>query len=225
MTDIAKYACDPRWQVPLAEDALAKQYFEQKSLVTWQQQIRKSSNVEGESRNNHRYAVLVPDLATQRIQSYPKHKKLLGRRKRVDESFSSRQKSRKSFTLTNVANPGEDLSWNHRTSTLRRSETKGMAERAERRIKEGTSAVLLQSGLDEKWWADSMECDCFLRNVQDLLADWKTPYESRFGGPCKGPVSLFGVMVEHYPISARGPVLASSVCPDSVAKKHSSDMH
>ena len=31
-----------------------------------------------------------------------------------------------------------------------------MAERAVRRIQEGTSAVLLQSGLDEKWWADSM---------------------------------------------------------------------
>ena len=27
-----------------------------------------------------------------------------------------------------------------------------------RRIKEGTSAVLLQSGLNENWWADSMEC-------------------------------------------------------------------
>ena len=38
-----------------------------------------------------------------------------------------------------------------------------------RRMKEGTSAVLLQSGLHEKWWADSMEC--YWRNVQDLLAD------------------------------------------------------
>ena len=39
----------------------------------------------------------------------------------------------------------EDLSWNHCTSTLHRSETNGIAERAVRRIKEGTSAVLLQS--------------------------------------------------------------------------------
>ena len=31
--------------------------------------------------------------------------------------------------------------------------------------------VLLQSGLYEKWWADSVECCCYLRNVQDLLAD------------------------------------------------------
>ena len=43
----------------------------------------------------------------------------------------------------------EDISWNHCTSTPHRSETNGIAERAVRRIKEGTSAVLLQSGLNE----------------------------------------------------------------------------
>ena len=46
----------------------------------------------------------------------------------------------------------EDLSWNHCTSTPHRSETNGIAERAVRRIKEGTSAVLLQSGLGKEWW-------------------------------------------------------------------------
>ena len=71
-----------------------------------------------------------------------------------------------------------------------------------RRIKEGTSAVLLESGLDEKWWADSMECDCCLRNIQDLLSDGRTPYGRRFGEPFKGPVILFGGMVEYHPISA-----------------------
>ena len=30
-------------------------------------------------------------------------------------------------------------------------------------LKEGTSAVLLQSGLGNEWWADSMECYCYLR--------------------------------------------------------------
>ena len=69
----------------------------------------------------------------------------------------------------------EDLSWNHFTSTPHRSETIGIAWRAVRRVKEGTSAVLLQSCLDENWWADSMECSTFLRNVQDLLSDGKTP--------------------------------------------------
>ena len=65
----------------------------------------------------------------------------------------------------------EDLSWNHCTSTPHRLETEGIAERAVRRVKEGTSAVLLQSGLDENWWADSMQCFTYLRNIQDLLSD------------------------------------------------------
>ena len=73
-----------------------------------------------------------------------------------------------------------DLSWNHCTSTPHRSETNGIAERAVRRAKEGTSAVLLQSGLNESWWADSMECYTYLRNVTDLLSHGKTPYERRF---------------------------------------------
>ena len=46
----------------------------------------------------------------------------------------------------------EDLSWNHCTSTPHRSETKGIAERAVRRVKEGTSTVLLHSGLDNENW-------------------------------------------------------------------------
>ena len=112
---------------------------------------------------------------------------------------------RKSFTQTILLELGgscEDLSWNHCTS-LHRSVTDGIAERAVRRIKEGTSAVLSQSGLDEKWWADSLECHCRLRNVQDLLADVKTPYERRFGENFQGPVIPFGAMVEYHPISSR----------------------
>ena len=70
----------------------------------------------------------------------------------------------------------EDFSWNHCTLKPHRSETNGIAERAVRRVKEGTSAVLLQSGLDENWWADSMECYTYLRNVQDLLSDGKRPH-------------------------------------------------
>ena len=97
----------------------------------------------------------------------------------------------------------EDLSWNHCTSTPHRSETNGIAERAVCGVKEGTSAVLLQSGLDEKWWTDSMVCYCYLRNIQDLLSDRKTLYERRFGKPFEGPIIPFGSLVEYYHISAK----------------------
>ena len=75
----------------------------------------------------------------------------------------------------------EDLSWNHCTSTPHRPETNGIAKRAVRRVKEGTSAVLSQSGLDENWWADSMEC--YICETLKILSDGKTPYERRFGEP------------------------------------------
>ena len=81
--------------------------------------------------------------------------------------------------------------------------TSHRSERAVRRRAEGTSAVLLQSGMDEKWWTDSMECCCFLRNVQDFLADKKTPHERRFGQPFKGSVIPFGAMVVYHPISSK----------------------
>ena len=70
-------------------------------------------------------------------------------------------------------------------------------------MKEGTTAILLQSGLDEKWEADSMECKIFLRNIQDLLSDGKTPYERRFGQPFDGPTVPFGSLVEYHPVTAK----------------------
>ena len=68
------------------------------------------------------------------------------------------------------------------------TETNGIAERAVRRVKEGTSAVLLQSGLNESWWADSMECYTYLRNIQDLLSDGKTPMKDSLENLFKGPI-------------------------------------
>ena len=72
-----------------------------------------------------------------------------------------------------------------------------------RRVKEGNSAVLLHSGLNESWWADSMECYTYLRNVTVLLSDGKTPCERRFGQPFKGPMIPFGSLVEYHPITAK----------------------
>ena len=130
-----------------------------------------------ESRNNHRYAVVVQDLATQSIQAYPCKTKTSQETHRSLQKFLEPDRKPKVIYTDNSWEFGkscEDLYWNHCTSTPHRSETNGIAERAVRRVKEGTSAVLLQSGLNESWWADSMECYCYLRNVTDLLSDGKT---------------------------------------------------
>ena len=132
--------------------------------------------------------------------------KLLRKRRRACKSSWSRRGYQKSFTLAipwNSAKPVKTFAWNHSTSTPHRSETNGIDERAVRRNKERTSAVLMQSGLDEKWWADAMDCYCHMRNIQDPLSDGKTPYERRFGVSFHGPFIPFGTMVEYHLISAK----------------------
>ena len=161
-----------------------------------------------ESRNNHRYAVAVQDLATQWIQAYPCKNKTSQETQRSLQRFLEPERKPKVIYTDNSLEFGkvcEDLFWNHCTSTPHRSETDGIAERAVGRVKEGTSAVLLQSGLNESWWADSMECYTYLRNVTDLLSDGKTPYERRFGQPFKGPIIPFGSLVEYHPFTAKDP--------------------
>ena len=116
---------------------------------------------ESESRNNHRYAVLVQDLATQWLQSYPwKTKTSQETQKSLMKFLEPRRKPKVIYTDNSLefGKSCEELSWNHCASTPHRSETNGIAERGVRRAKEGTSAVLLQSGLNESWWADSMKC-------------------------------------------------------------------
>ena len=163
-----------------------------------------------ESRNNHRYAVVVQvvvqDLATQWIQSYPCKTKTSQETQRSLQKFLEPNRKPKVIYTDNSLEFGkacEDCFWNHCTSTPHRSETNGIAERAVCRVKEGTSAVLLQSGLIESWWADSMECYTYLRNVTDLLSDGKTPCERRFGQPFRGPIIPFGSLVEYHPVSAK----------------------
>ena len=130
-----------------------------------------------ESPKNHRYAVVVQDLATQWLQSYPcKTKTSQETQKSLMKFLEPTNKPKVIYTDNSleIGKSCEEFSWNHCTSTPHRSETNGIAERAVRRVKEGTSAVLLQSGLNESWWADSMECYTYLRNVTDLLSDGKT---------------------------------------------------
>ena len=105
-----------------------------------------------ESRNNHRYAVVVQDLATQWIQAYPCKTKISQENQRSLQKFLEPDRKPKVMFTHNSLEFGkacEDLSWNHCTSTPHRSETNGIDERAVRRVKEGTSAALLQSGLNE----------------------------------------------------------------------------
>ena len=84
-----------------------------------------------ESRNNHRYAVVVQDLATLRIQSYPCKTETSQETQRSLQKFLEPDRKPKDIYTDNSLEFGkacEDLSWNHCTSTPHGSETNGIAE-------------------------------------------------------------------------------------------------
>ena len=157
---------------------------------------------ENESRNNHRCRGGTR-LGNPVVTVVPLQNKNFSRDPQEPNEFPGASKETKKSLTLSFGKSCEGLSWNHCTSTPHRSETNVIAEGAVRRIKEETSAVLLQSGLDFEWWADSMECHCYLRNIQDKLSVRKTPYERRFGMPFNGPAIPFGAMVEYHPTSAK----------------------
>ena len=171
-----------------------------------------------ESRNNHRYAVVVQDLATQWLQSIPcKRKNFPGDPEEPNEVPGASKGTQshlhwQSFGIWQVLRGIilESLYVNATQIGNKWDCRKSLAQNQGR-----DSAVLLQSGLDEKTWADSMECYCCLRNIQDLLSDGKSPYERRFGKPCKGPVIPFGAMVDRQVWTknrGRIPLSATAIC-------------
>ena len=92
-------------------------------------------NEEGESGDDHRYGVVVQDLALQRIQSYPcKTKTSHETEKSLSKVLEPSHRPKVVFSDNSMefGQACEDLSWNHRTSTPHRFETNGIAERAVR---------------------------------------------------------------------------------------------
>ena len=97
---------------------------------------------ESESRNGHRYAVVVKDLATQWLQAYACKTKTSQETKMCLRKFLEPKEKPKVNGSDDPLESGkacENLSWNHCASKPPCSETSGIAERAVRRVKESTS--------------------------------------------------------------------------------------
>ena len=118
-----------------------------------------------ESRNNHWKAVVVQDLATQWLQSYPCKSKSSQETEKSSRKILQPTGEPKVIYTDNSLEFGkacEELFWNHCASAPHRFETNGI------------SVVAIRLG--GKWWADSMKRYCHLRNVQNLLCEnivWK----------------------------------------------------
>ena len=88
---------------------------------------------ESESRNNYRYAVVVQDLATQWIQSYPcKTKSSQETQKNLMKFLEPTRTPIVMYTDNSLefGKSCEELSWYHCPSTPHRSETNGIAEKS-----------------------------------------------------------------------------------------------
>ena len=86
-----------------------------------------------ESRNNHRYAIVEQDLATQWVQAYSCKNKTSQETQRSLQKFLEPERKPKVIYTDNSLEFGkacEDLSWNHCMSTPHRSNTYGVAEKS-----------------------------------------------------------------------------------------------
>ena len=145
--------CDVCWRTEITRVPCRRRYARSipgaehfGDLITAEHKVLKEGSG---SRNNHRFAVVVQDLATQWNPCETKTSQET--EKNLGKFLEPSQKPKVSYTNDSLefGKSCEELSWNHRTATLCRSETSGIAERAARRAKEGTSAVLLQSRSDD----------------------------------------------------------------------------
>ena len=95
---------------------------------------------------------MVQELATQWLQSNPCRAKSSQETEKSLRKFLEPSPDPKVIFTDNSLEFGkvfQDLFLNHCTSPPHRSETNGIAERAVRRVEQGTSAILLQLGVDQ----------------------------------------------------------------------------
>ena len=166
-------------------------------------------NEEGEPRNNHRYAVVVQDLATQLsgFSSVQKQKHF--------------QETEKSFTKVPRAVTKAESHWHWQFRGIWQILCRSIMESSNLYTssiwdewyswKSGTQnerRELLLCCCDgawmKKWWADSMECHCYLQNVEDLLARWESTFwkairrNHRLWGDSENHLKTQGFLLEQW---------------------------
>ena len=163
-------------------------------------------NEDDQSKEGDRAVCVIQDQFTYWLQAYPSKTKSAKETMEAFQDFLGQQQvCERVYAYTDNSEELQkalsDMGILHDTSTPYKSETNGIAERAVRRVSEGTACTLGQSGLTEPWWPDAMRHYCFMRNTVDKLSepDNMTPYQKRFGVSFQGELFPFGAEVWYRP--------------------------
>ena len=158
-------------------------------------------NDEDAAREKDKVAMIIQDRFTSWIKAWPLKQTTAKLAKLCLKRFSGpylQIKYAYSDGSTELYKAFKDLNISHDPSTAHGPQTNGVAERVVRRVKEGTSVCIAQSGFYECWWGYAMECYCFLRNIVDTLANkGKTPFEFRYRSAWCGPIIPFGAYINY----------------------------
>ena len=164
-----------------------------------------------ESRNNHRYAVVVQDLAIQWIQikSYPGETKTSQETQRSLQKILEPTRKPKVIYTDNSLNLAKNVK-NYLGIIVRQRHTDQKQMGLRKSSAQSKGRHLLRCCCNQVWtmnavripWNVTAICKTFKTSC--LMG--KTPYERRFGVPFNGPVIPFGTMVEYHPISAEDPL-------------------
>ena len=122
--------------------------------------------------------MVVQDLATQWIQSYPCSKTAQDTMNSVHRFLPPESKLGVIYTdnSSEFTKACEDFSWKHGKSTPHRSDTNGIAK-----VKERDIHFVVQSRLGEKWCGEVIERYCFSKHSR--FGRWKTLHERRYDMP------------------------------------------
>ena len=85
----------------------------------------------------------------------------------------------------------------HDTSTPYNSPTNGIAERAIRKVLDGTRALLEHAGFGPKWW--TYACRHFVTGLNATKVDGRSPFRERFRKDFQGKRIPFGALVDVRP--------------------------
>ncbi len=156
------------------------------------------------SRHGDTVSLVVQDFWTQWIASYPDAVKSAAATKQAMNLFTTpTDKVLRLYSDNSLEIAALELGWRHDSCTPNRPQSNGSAERAVRRVLDGTRTILYRSGLPHSWWAEATQGCCYLRNITDVVRDDKTPYQLRHEEPFPGYRIPFGSVVEYLPSSAR----------------------